>query len=63
MRESDIVHENGMFWVARDRKAYVVFRNGFIYSASDSAYEKTPDGLSIAIARCDYLARCAAQEA
>ena len=57
MRESDILHENGDYWVARERKAYVVYRVGLSVSISDSAYPKSPDGLSIAIARCDYLAK------
>ena len=61
MRESDIVHESvcGRFWVGRDRhnSAYVVFETGATYSESDSAYEMDSDGLSIAIARCDYLSK------
>jgi hypothetical protein len=57
MRESDIMHENGNYWVARGAKCYTVFKVGATHSTSDSAYEKTADGLSIAIARCDYLAR------
>jgi hypothetical protein len=57
MRESDIVHENGDYWVARDRAAYTVYRSGITHSVSDSSYAKNADGLSIAIARCDYLAR------
>lgn len=57
MTEQDILHENGVFWVFRDRDAYVVFRNGSTHATSDSAYEKSPDGLSIAVARCGYLAK------
>ena len=62
MREQDIMHENGNFWVGRERGAapggaYVVFKTGTVCSESDSAYAKTPDGLSIAVARCDYLAK------
>ena len=52
MHERDIMHENGSYWVARDAQAYTVFKD----SVSDSAYPKNPDGLSIAIARADYLA-------
>ncbi len=55
--ESDILHENGAFWVCRERNAYTVFRNGVTAATSDSSYAKTPDGLSIAKARCDYLAK------
>lgn len=58
MRESDIIHENGEFWVYRTRGAYEVMRpHQAGCSITDSAYEKNPDGLSIAIARCDYLAK------
>lgn len=50
------MHENGSFWVAREKAAYVVYRVGATHSTFDSAYSKDPDGLSIAVARCDYLA-------
>ena len=62
-RESDIVHENGAFWVGKNPKDYTVYKTGITHSTADSAYEKTADGLSIAIARCDYLARRAAEKA
>ena len=61
MRERDIMHETGPFWVGREPKAYTVFRNGATHATPDSSYARTADGLSIAIARCDYLARRAAQ--
>ncbi len=57
MQERDIMHETGNYWVARDANAYTVFKAGATHSTSDSAYAKTPDGLSIAIARADYLAK------
>ena len=58
-REGDIVHESGSAWVLRDhaRNCYTVFLAGITHSTSDSAYELTEDGLSIAVARADYLAR------
>lgn len=56
-RESDIVHEYGSYWVLRGRKHFTVFKNGVTHSTSDSAYPRTKDGLSLAIARCDYLGR------
>ena len=62
MRESDILYEQGDFWVGRTERAYGVFENGATHSTCDSAYEKTADGLSIAIARCKYLARRAAEK-
>ena len=57
MRETDILHENGPYWVARQKGAYVVYHAGITHSISDSAYAPDADGLSIAVARCDYLAR------
>jgi len=59
MRESDIMHEAGAYWVGRQRDAYVVYKAGVTHSVSDSAYARTEDGLSIAKARCDYLVRVA----
>jgi hypothetical protein len=58
MRESEILHQNGPAWVRADKKigAYVVMLDGAVCAASDSAYALDADGLSIAIARCDYLA-------
>jgi hypothetical protein len=59
MRESDIVHQIGKYWVGRDKshRAYVVYKIGPSYSTSDSAYNLNDDGLSIAIARANYLAK------
>lgn len=57
MHDSNIMHANGEYWVEQQANAYVVFRDGPIHATSDSAYHKNADGLSIAIARCDYLAR------
>lgn len=57
MRETDIKHEAGIYWVLSTRDAYTVFKTGLTYSVSDSAYAHTPDGLSIAISRCNYLAK------
>jgi hypothetical protein len=61
MKESDIAYETpcGKAWVLRDRKrsAYVVYTTGITHSTSDSAYTLDADGLSIAIARANYLDR------
>lgn len=62
MKESDIIHENGRFWVGKADGAYYVFRVGLTHSVSDSAYPLTPDGLTIAKSRCDYLARRGAKD-
>lgn len=57
--ESNIVHEAGLFWVCRDtaNRAYTVYRIAATHSSADSSYALTPDGLSIAITRCNYLAK------
>ena len=58
-RERNIIHEspNHKAWVLSEpkRKRYTVFRTGTVVSTSDSSYAMTADGLSIAIARADYL--------
>jgi hypothetical protein len=60
-KESEIAYENGRAWVCQDKKndCYTVFIAGVTthISTSDSSYEMTEDGLSIAKARCDYLAK------
>lgn len=62
MKESEIVYENGGMLVHADKRkpAYVVYRSGATHSTSDSAYSFDEDGLSIAKARADYLAKYAA---
>ena len=55
-RERDIKHENGCYWVLDTGKAYSVMVAGVTHSTSDSTYPRDPDGLSIAVARCNYLA-------
>ena len=61
MKESDIMHERGHYWVAREKDRYTVIKSGATHGVSDSAYPRTADGLSIAIARCDYLHRSQAR--
>lgn len=58
-KEADIAHENGKYWVLKDKQlnAYLVMVTGAVASHSDSAYSLDDDGLSIAIARCNYLAK------
>ena len=58
MRERDIEHENGNYWVARQRGVYTVFVAGATHSVGDSAYIDR----SVAIARCDYLAKTGSPE-
>lgn len=58
-RESDIAYELSSAWVLDDKKrdCYTVFRVGATHSTSDSSYARTADGLSLAKARADYVAR------
>lgn len=56
-KESDIKYENGDFWVFDTKDSYTVMRNGVTHATSQSSYKRDDDGLSIAIARCDYLAK------
>lgn len=55
--EENIILENGDYWVYRENKAYVVYKTGLTHSTSDSAFALTENGKSIAIARCNYLAK------
>jgi hypothetical protein len=54
MRERDIKHEaaTGSHWVLDAGDSYAVMVVGATHSESESAYARTPDGLSLAIARC-----------
>jgi hypothetical protein len=73
MIEADIMHENGSFWVGRDTvtsdetggqvNAYVVYRPRGTVSESAAAFPRTDDGLSLAIAYCDYMAKSANEKA
>lgn len=58
MRESDILFTVGRHWVLRAKADYTVYRNSDsgTHATADSSYAKTPDGLSLAIARAAYLA-------
>ena len=57
MKESDIIHEAGRYWVCKVQNTYTVYRSGITHSTSDSSYRQDPDGLSIAVARANYLHR------
>ena len=57
IKEKQIVHENGIFWVFEDAVQYTVYKNGITHSISDGSYEKNEDGKTIAIARCNYLSK------
>jgi len=55
VKERDIMHEAGEYWVLRTKDAYHVMMPKGCGSMTESAYAKTDDGLSIAKARADYL--------
>lgn len=57
MREKDIKHEAGRFWVGYNGHGYACLVAGLTHSITDSVYEASEDGLSLAVARCDYLAK------
>jgi len=56
MTESDIMYENGRYWVARDKSGYLVMQIGATLSTTLCTFKRDADGLSIAIASCDYRA-------
>lgn len=59
--EADIVHENGDYWVSRERrgnvKAYAVNLNRFSHAVEIARFSQSPDGLSCAIAYANYKAK------
>ncbi len=55
MKESHIKHENGDFWIADMGDRLTVYESDITHSTADSSYPSTEDGLSLAIARCNYL--------
>lgn len=57
LTENNIKHENGRYWVLDDCKFYHVMIAGLTHSKSDSTFAHNADGLSLAISRCEYLAR------
>lgn len=60
--ERDIKHEAGRFWVGDTKDSYTVYEEGITHSEPDSSYAHNEDGLSIAIARCNYLAKRTARK-
>jgi hypothetical protein len=55
--ESQIIHENGKYWVhsgkGKEKGIFTVYKTGLTHSTSDSAYNDK----SLAIYRCNYLAK------
>ena len=62
-RESYIMHEAGPFWVCRERRdgTWRVMRDVGTHSVEGSGYPTGPGGLSLAIARCNHLAKAQGQ--
>ena len=56
-KESDIMHETGNFWVLKQTRAYTVFEVHGVASYSVQSFAKDADGLSLAIAYCNYKGR------
>lgn len=57
MQVRDILYAAGDYWIGRMPTQYTVYKNGATHATADSSYAKTDDGLSIAKARCNYLAK------
>ncbi len=54
LKENQIKHENGKYWVLEVKKGvYQVMIASLTHSTCDSTY----NDLSLAISRCDYLAK------
>lgn len=52
-----IIHENKDIWVGRDKQGYHVMVNGVTHAKADCSFMLDNGGLSLAKARCDYLAK------
>jgi len=50
-----VLHENNGYWVMKSSDGYHVMQPESCYSVTESVYSLDDDGLSIAIARCNYL--------
>lgn len=63
IKEKDIKHENGSYWVLDTRDSYTVMKNGITHSTSVQSFKCDSDGLSCAIAYCDFLAKRSTKKA
>lgn len=57
LKEKDIKHENGLYWVLDTKDTYTVMKNGITHSTSIQSFKCDIDGLSCAIAYCDFLSK------
>lgn len=55
MTERDILHENGGYWVTKHNGLFIVMKNGATHSVMVDGVGYADK--SLAIARCDYLAK------
>lgn len=55
--KTKICYKNGAYWINDNGNSLTVFKDGLTHAISDSSYARDLDGLSIAKARCDYLAK------
>ena len=60
MKELDILHEVGPYWITKTKHGFEIYKNGLTHSTGIG--EAYPD-LSVAIARANYLARKVAANA
>jgi len=56
LTEKSIPHDRGSHWVADYGSAYTVMRSGATHSTSVQSFQRDRDGLSLAVAYCEYLA-------
>ncbi len=54
IRESEIIHERGSYWVLRTRRSFDVMQCGLTHSTTVQSFAPSADGKSLAIAYCDY---------
>ena len=59
LKESDILHQIGAYWVMKDKhegqRTYTIMKDGITHAESIDGV--TYPDLSIAVARCNYLAK------
>lgn len=57
IKEKDIKHENGSYWVLDTQDSYTVMKIDTTHSISVQSFKCDADGLSCAIAYCNFLAK------
>lgn len=59
MKEADIIHQAGPYWVGRVAGGYEVRQDLDGHSATLAVFARDADGQSNALAYCDYLQKAA----